>query len=155
MPAALVRWLQAPPSFPNLMKGPLPGPAHPHLLRFQLLLKLLQTLGFRTSPIFSKKKKKVDSLKNAFTLPFQLCCRAFGILVAQPGIEPMPPEVKAPSLNPWTTREVPGCLVFIGSRLNRLWRPSHHSSCPSPQRHYEGEGRWWCALSSSKLSSIR
>ena len=32
---------------------------------------------------------------------------ASGILVPQPGIEPMPPEVEAQSLNHWTAREVP------------------------------------------------
>ena len=30
-----------------------------------------------------------------------------GILVPQPGIEPMPPALAAPSVNHWTTREVP------------------------------------------------
>ena len=32
---------------------------------------------------------------------------ACGILAPQPGIEPVPPEVEARSLNHWTTREVP------------------------------------------------
>ena len=31
---------------------------------------------------------------------------AFGILVPQPGIEPMAPAVEAWSLNPWTTGKV-------------------------------------------------
>ena len=31
---------------------------------------------------------------------------AWGILVPQPGIKPMPSTVEAPSLNHWTTREV-------------------------------------------------
>ena len=37
---------------------------------------------------------------------------AYRILVPQPGIEPMPPEVEAWSLNHWTAREVPplGCF---------------------------------------------
>ena len=41
-----------------------------------------------------------------------------GILVSQPGIEPLPLVVKAQSLNHWTTREVPKlksiiCFVFV------------------------------------------
>ena len=32
---------------------------------------------------------------------------ACGILVPQPGIEPVPPALEAQSLNHWTTREVP------------------------------------------------
>ena len=35
------------------------------------------------------------------------CHVACGILVPQPGIEPMPPAVEAYSLNRWTVREVP------------------------------------------------
>ena len=111
MPVALVRWLLAHASFPNLMRGPLPGPAHSHPLWFQLLLKLLQTLS--GPPIFFKNKK-FDYFQNAFILSFLLCCRAFGILVPRPGIEPTLPEVEAPNLNPWTTRDVPGCRVFTG-----------------------------------------
>ena len=38
---------------------------------------------------------------------FWLHHAARGILVPQPGIEPMPPELGAWSLNHWTTREVP------------------------------------------------
>ena len=34
-------------------------------------------------------------------------CGACGILVPQPGMEPMPPAVEAPNLNHWTAREVP------------------------------------------------
>lgn len=139
MPVALVRWLLAHASFPNLMKGPLPGPAHSHPLWFQLLLKLLQTLsGLHQFSL--KKKKKVDYFQNAFILSFSLCCRAFGILVARPGIELTPPEVEAPNLNPWTTRDVPGCLVFTGF-TEQASRPYHHSSCPSPQCHYKGGGK--------------
>ena len=35
-----------------------------------------------------------------------------GILVPQPGIKPVPPVVGAQSLNHWTTREVPLCVLF-------------------------------------------
>ena len=36
--------------------------------------------------------------------PYRAAC---GILVPQPGIEPMPPPVEAQSLNHWTAREAP------------------------------------------------
>ena len=38
---------------------------------------------------------------------FWPCVMANGILVPQPGIEPVPPAVKELSLNHWTTRELP------------------------------------------------
>ena len=38
--------------------------------------------------------------------------RASGILVSQPGIEPMPPAVKAQSPNHWTGREVPSLEIL-------------------------------------------
>ena len=38
---------------------------------------------------------------------FLLCRAACGILVPQPGIEPVPPALGAWSLNHWTAREVP------------------------------------------------
>ena len=41
------------------------------------------------------------------------CHVACGILVPQPGIEPMPPEVEGQSLNHWTTMEVPGPHFYI------------------------------------------
>ena len=36
-----------------------------------------------------------------------------GIIVPQPGIEPMPPAVEAWSLNHWTAREVPKFFYFL------------------------------------------
>ena len=39
-----------------------------------------------------------------FVLPSHVAC---GILVPQPGIEPLLPATEAQSLNHWTTREVP------------------------------------------------
>ena len=36
---------------------------------------------------------------------------ACGILVPQPGMEPSPPAVEEQSLNHWTAREVPGCIL--------------------------------------------
>ena len=42
---------------------------------------------------------------------FWLHHEACRILVPQPGIEPVPPEVEAQSLNPWTMGEVPE-MVF-------------------------------------------
>ena len=47
-------------------------------------------------------------LKILFCLfTFWLHHAAFGILVLQPEIEPVPPAVEAQSLNHWTAREVP------------------------------------------------
>ena len=37
---------------------------------------------------------------------------ARGILVPQPGIEPMPPPLGALSLNNWTTREIPHTFLW-------------------------------------------
>ena len=34
---------------------------------------------------------------------------AYGILVPQPGIEPVPPALEAQRVNHWTTRDVPVC----------------------------------------------
>ena len=42
-----------------------------------------------------------------------VACR---VLVPQPGIEPGPPAVEAQSLNPWTTREVPGKVFPMNLR---------------------------------------
>ena len=38
---------------------------------------------------------------------------AHGILVPRPGIEPVPPVLEVPSLNHWTTREVPTSYLLI------------------------------------------
>ena len=38
---------------------------------------------------------------------FWLHRAAFGLLVPQPGIEPVPPALEVQSLNHWTAREVP------------------------------------------------
>ena len=38
---------------------------------------------------------------------------ACGILVPQPGIEPLPPAVESWVLNHWTTMEVPAALYFF------------------------------------------
>ena len=42
-----------------------------------------------------------------FNFNFWLHCAACGILVPQPGIEPVPPALEVQSLNHWTAREVP------------------------------------------------
>ena len=46
---------------------------------------------------------------------FSLCfgCTAFGIVVSQLGIKPVPPAVEAWSLNHWTTRELLEAIVLI------------------------------------------
>ena len=43
-----------------------------------------------------------------FFWPHHTAC---GILIPRPGIDPTPPAVEAPSLNHWTTRDVPKLLV--------------------------------------------
>ena len=43
-----------------------------------------------------------DLIKNVFWLYHA----AGGILVPQPGTEPVPPALEAQNLNPWTTRDV-------------------------------------------------
>ena len=43
------------------------------------------------------------------------CSVACGILVPQPGIKPVPPAVKAWSLNHWTAKEVPKIIFLIDS----------------------------------------
>ena len=49
-----------------------------------------------------------ESGEFCFVFVFLPCCMACGILVPQPGIEPGPTAVKAPSPNHWTTRDLPG-----------------------------------------------
>ena len=49
-----------------------------------------------------------------FFLPHPVVCR---ILVPQPGIKPMPPAMRAQSLNHWTTREVPSVYFEMISLL--------------------------------------
>ena len=72
---------------------------------------------FRLPPFHSFVYKLLLSLPLSL-LPFFFCLTsmACGILVPQPGIEPVPPAVKAQSLNPWTTREVPSLLPFFQNR---------------------------------------
>ena len=61
---------------------------------------------------------------NIYTYFFWLRPVACGILVPQPGTEPMPPAVEAWSLNHWTAREVPheyllsiNYMQYCGHRL--------------------------------------
>ena len=49
---------------------------------------------------------------SSFFKIFWLFCAACGILVPQPGIEPVSPAVEAWSLNHWTTREGPVLFLF-------------------------------------------
>ena len=54
---------------------------------------------------------------------FWLCSTAYGILVPQLGIEPMPPAMGVPSPdhcpNHWTTKEFPIFLLFIRIKVRR------------------------------------
>ena len=58
-------------------------------------------------------KRTTFSLKKKFFFLIYAHHEACGILVPQPGVEPMPPAVEAWSLSHWTTREVPGVLLSI------------------------------------------
>lgn len=53
-----------------------------------------------------------------------------GILVAQSGIEPVPPDVKAPSPNLWAAREAPLCFFM----LHFLERKQRSNPRP-PEKH--------------------
>ena len=44
---------------------------------------------------------------------FWPCHAAYGILVPQPGIEPVPPAVEVRSPNHWTAREFPITFCFV------------------------------------------
>ena len=48
-----------------------------------------------------------------FYLVFWPCRAACGILVPQPGIEPVPAVLVAQSLNHWTAREVQWYLLYF------------------------------------------
>ena len=48
-----------------------------------------------------------DVQPTSLVYSFIFCHTSCGILVPQPGVEPVHPAVKALSLNHWTTREVP------------------------------------------------
>ena len=48
---------------------------------------------------------------------------AYGILIPQPGFEPIPPAVEVRSLNHWTAREVPK------NGFNKLMNLSNTSFC--------------------------
>ena len=47
-----------------------------------------------------------------FFFCFRPCCEACGILVPQPGIEPVSPAMEAQGPNHWTTREAPYLCLF-------------------------------------------
>ena len=54
-----------------------------------------------------KSQTRLNQLSSNIYLFIGLHCLACGILVPQPGIEPVPPIGEAENLNSWTTREVP------------------------------------------------
>ena len=51
-------------------------------------------------------------------LIFWLRCKTCRILVARPGIEPVPTPVEAQSFNCWTAREVPLIFILCWSRVD-------------------------------------
>ena len=48
---------------------------------------------------------------------FWPCHAACGILLPQPGVEPVPPAVEAQSLNHWTAREVQKLYIFLIKKI--------------------------------------
>ena len=58
---------------------------------------------------------------------FWLCLVTCGILVPQPGIEPVPPALEPQSLNHWTPREVPRPLSR--HHIRKQWW-ANSCSCP-------------------------
>ena len=66
----------------------------------------------------------IFALLFSFLVFFWLRHVACGILVPQPGIEPVPPAAEAQSPNRWTAREVPH-LIFL--TLKFIVLPYHDS----------------------------
>ena len=63
------------------------------------------------TPVFWPWGHKVSDTSERLSLSlFMLSRVACGISVPRPGIEPEFPALEAPSLNPWTTREVPTAM---------------------------------------------
>ena len=69
------------------------------------------------------------------------CHAACGILVPQPGTEPVPPELGARSLSYWATRKVPRCGFLTLSPESNLKQTyiyavcKFHSMGHSPERY--------------------
>ena len=64
-------------------------------------------IRFGVRMLLQSSKKNFLKKKNLW-----LNCVAYGILVPQPGIEPMPPALKVWSLNHWTAGKVPKSPYF-------------------------------------------
>ena len=62
------------------------------------------------SPWGSSLRVRHDSVTSLSLSLFMLSRMACGISGPRPGIEPEFPALEAPSLNPWTTREVPTAM---------------------------------------------
>ena len=79
-------------------------------------------------------------LKNNFFLAH---CRAYGILVPQPEMEPKSPAVEGQSLNHWTTREVPRmCKHTVLKCLPSLWSRPPGSSVSKESACSAGDLGW-------------
>ena len=76
-------------------------------LHFQRVLQTTCSTGTTPGPSHSLPYFHVSS---SFFWPHQMAC---GILVPQPGIEPVPLAVKARSPNHWTTREFPPLFKYL------------------------------------------
>ena len=66
-----------------------------------------------------------------FFLPYRTAC---GILVPSPGIEPVPPVLKARNLNLWTAREVQVESVLSWECFELSMRLLHQSA-PPPKKN--------------------
>ena len=88
-----------------------PFPFHKH----DLLPHFLCNVTFSETPSLTTLHQRLPSvtLSCQYFFFFWLHHVACGILVPQPGIQPLPPAVEARSLNPWTAREVPPLPVFL------------------------------------------
>ena len=85
-----------------------------------------------------------DSLVIALRLSCSLGC---GILVPQPGIEPMSPGVEAQSSNHWMAREIPDLSILspgvsCGHLLEKTRPGSKNTGCRGPEA---GSGRAYLA----------
>jgi len=107
----------------------------------QRLDELLQKGTQATSPAPLSSASTVRSLPHSppheasidsflFLFFFCQCHLACGILVAWPGIEPMPPTVEARSLNHWASRKSPEVLLSFGGKDKKA-KMTHH---PLPRK---------------------
>ena len=161
-PVSLILWFwicdfyfQAPPSFLSSWKRKIglirKGGYTAYLPRTNISLPKV-SLTLLQAHIFSQMDKYNSSTKSPGELDlrnrndihcyctffcFWPCHAACGILVPQPGIEPMPPAVEVQSPNHWTAREFPAVLLITVQKAFGLtmwavfgWLNHSHESLP-------------------------